>query len=144
MSTRGERIVVDASGARIWSKPIRKLKASQPAKFKILSAPTKEDLNRLEDAIHNHGNPYRTEYYNICKCFSAVTTFDDYIKTDMGKIQSRALRHCWDSLKWRPHESGNRVKNGNNPYPSHVKQFKDDTRKPMAEKPSRVRITLSP
>ena len=111
----GERVVIDVEGVRL-KKPKPK---ALPRKL-TMSTPSKMDLSRLDDAIHNHGNPYRTEYYNVCRRYDISEDFDEFVDKQLGMIQRKALRYCWDVLKWRPNQSGNGIRPIENPYPIHV------------------------
>ena len=74
---------------------------------------SESDLEWLENAIFNHGHPYRTELLNNVKLVEKASGWSaeaTYLKT--------ALRHCWEELDWRPSRNGLRVlkKNKMNPY----------------------------
>ena len=91
------------------------------------------DLMKLEDAIFNHGPPYRKKYLTILKNTKEIPNpdpdfpitkkhqdgrFERYLQTMMNPSREiQALRFCWEKLKWRPSEGGKAVMDcKNNPY----------------------------
>lgn len=126
--TRGkmkpERIIVDDKGNRLKPRntELRQWREKSKIRHNGLTAlnptPTSKDLDRLEDAIFNHGEPYRTEFLNMCNPIKDLIpqTFIDYL-TELPSHRRRTLLYCWQIRKWRPDSSCNRVLDGTkNPY----------------------------
>jgi hypothetical protein len=137
----GEFVVVDANGNRIGgnrppkkgSPTMKKPQLTRPVLKRSSKIATEQDLIHLEDAIFAHGLPYRLEFLNQIKVtkpdpipdpefeiFNSIQ-FNHYLESITWKPESRrmkALRHCWETLNWRPDKAHTRVwvKNPQNPY----------------------------
>lgn len=119
-----ERIIVDDQGVRIRENKLRQWRRDRIRSFNIhsqnnpLKSPTSKDLEKLEDAIFNHGEEYRTPFLEITNPTKHLIPigFKDYL-SEFPSNRRRALLYCWQIKKWRPDSTGNRVINGSlNPY----------------------------
>ena len=108
--------VKDANGFILHSPRTKKPQNPPPKRKKVTKVTsTIPMLEKLEDSIFNHGDPYRQEYLTILQKqeLSIPNTLEN-----VTPIRHKALRHCFDVLLWRPGKANQRVwkKNPANPY----------------------------
>lgn len=66
---------------------------------------TGEDLARLDDAIHNHGDPFRREFYERMRLAESAVLENRHWSDNTineSRLRTTTLRHCWIELNWRP------------------------------------------
>lgn len=66
---------------------------------------TGEDLARLDDAIHNHGDPFRRDFYERIRLVESAGLEGRHwsdTSTNESRLRTTTLRHCWTALNWRP------------------------------------------
>jgi len=101
--------VVDADGKLVSSG--RRMPYPRPSIPNLKKVVTVKDLERLDDAIFEHGEPFRQDFLSLIEHGIEIDTY--------FSRRSQALYHCWSVLKWRPdsHHPG-RVwkKKSINPY----------------------------
>ena len=116
ISAPTEFVVVDADG-RVMSRTdgTQPPNSTMPPPFKKKNGATVTNLARLEDAIFEHGDPYRVRFLDLIK--KDTVEFSEYLAKHTSR-RHEALRYCWNTLNWRPSTSGKRVyiKNPANPY----------------------------
>lgn len=69
--------------------------------------PTPDELDRLEEAIFNcdEEDPDRITYHKVFDGIDQLVNFDTFLN-DFDTRKEKALRYCWDVLKWRPSYAG--------------------------------------
>jgi len=116
--TQVKHYVVDADGRRIYPPAPRPLSKPKLTRNNDTVVANKlKDLDRLEDAIFEHGSPYRQMFLNLYKDIESEETLDEHLAKHVGR-RHKTLVYCRDKLKWRPTAAGDRVKvlNPDNPY----------------------------
>lgn len=70
--------------------------------------PSLETLKRLEDAIFEHGEPYKSIFFDSYVSTNFNPNLDEFLTMHETRKEG-SLRYCWEVLGWRPSNDGKKI-----------------------------------